>query len=67
MDQLVAHQRAQQAFANVFADVSAHQMSAPTPCSDWDVTALVDHVIGGNGWVQQLAGREIAALPMGFG
>ena len=63
MDQLVAHQRAQQSFATVFAGVSAHQMNAPTPCSDWDVATLVDHVIGGNGWVQQLAGREVAALP----
>jgi uncharacterized protein (TIGR03086 family) len=64
MDQLLAHQRAQDIFAKVFANVGEHHMSAPTPCLEWDVTALVDHVIGGNGWVQQLAGREIAAVPL---
>jgi uncharacterized protein (TIGR03086 family) len=63
MDQLVAHQRAQDLFAAVFARVTVDQMSAPTPCTEWDVSALVDHVIGGNGWVQQLAGREIASVP----
>jgi uncharacterized protein (TIGR03086 family) len=38
-------------------------MDLPTPCADWKVSDLVDHVVGGNGWVQQLAGREPAPVP----
>ena len=48
MDQLVAHQRAQDAFAAVLANVTADQLDAPTPCSEWKVRDLVAHVIGGN-------------------
>jgi uncharacterized protein (TIGR03086 family) len=63
MDQLEAHQRAQQQFQSVLANVPADQWSLPTPCPEWDVAALVDHIIGGNGWVQGLAGRQPAEVP----
>lgn len=53
MDQLAAHQRAQDAFAAVLAKVAADQLDAPTPCSEWSVRDLVGHVIAGN---QRLAG-----------
>ncbi len=48
MDPLVAHQRAQDAFADVLANVSADQLNAPTPCSEWAVHDLIEHVVGGN-------------------
>ncbi len=48
MDPLVAHQRAQDAFAGVLANVSPDQFGAPTPCSEWTVQDLIEHVIGGN-------------------
>ncbi|OBG29976.1 TIGR03086 family metal-binding protein [Mycobacterium sp. E3198] len=48
MDPLVAHQRAQEAFADVLARVSPDQLGAPTPCSEWTIGDLIDHVIGGN-------------------
>ncbi|HWF28251.1 MAG TPA: TIGR03086 family metal-binding protein [Mycobacterium sp.] len=48
MDPLVAHQRAQDTFAGVLANVSPDQLGAPTPCSEWAIRDLVEHVIGGN-------------------
>lgn len=48
MDPLEAHRRAQDAFAAVLANVSPDQRSAPTPCAEWTVTDLIDHVLDGN-------------------
>jgi uncharacterized protein (TIGR03086 family) len=48
VDPLVAHQRAQDAFAGVLAQVSPDQFGAPTPCAEWTIRDLIEHVIGGN-------------------
>ena len=48
MDPLVAHQRAQDAFAGVLANVGPEQLGAATPCSEWTIQDLIEHVIGGN-------------------
>ncbi|MGH3633736.1 TIGR03086 family metal-binding protein [Mycobacterium sp.] len=56
MDALVAHQRAQDAFAGVLANVSPDELSAPTPCSEWTIADLIEHVVGGNERVGQWAG-----------
>jgi uncharacterized protein (TIGR03086 family) len=48
VDPLVAHQRAQDAFASVLANVSPDQLGAATPCSEWTIQDLIEHVIGGN-------------------
>jgi uncharacterized protein (TIGR03086 family) len=63
MDQLHAHQRAQQAFQTVLAGVGDEHLELPTPCADWKVSQLVDHVVGGNGWVRQLAAHDPIELP----
>jgi uncharacterized protein (TIGR03086 family) len=63
MDQVVAHQRAQDAFAGVLANVTPAQLAGPTPCPKWDAKALIDHVIGGNQWVQERAGLKPPELP----
>jgi uncharacterized protein (TIGR03086 family) len=63
MDALTAHQRAQEAFATVLANVDPSQLQNRSPCTDWDARQLIEHVIGGNQWVQQLAGLEPSALP----
>ncbi len=40
--------------------VGADQWSAPTPCSEWDVSALVDHLIDEQVWVAPLmAGHDL--------
>ncbi len=59
MDPLVAHQRAQDAFAGVLANVSPEQLGTATPCSEWTVRDLIEHVIGGNEHVGQWAQRPV--------
>jgi uncharacterized protein (TIGR03086 family) len=39
----------------VLAGVSAVQLDGPTPCSEWTVRELIDHVVAGN---LRVAGRE---------
>jgi uncharacterized protein (TIGR03086 family) len=58
MDPLTAHQRAQDAFAAVLANVRPDQLDAPTPCSKWTLRDLIDHVLGGNERVVQWAGSD---------
>jgi uncharacterized protein (TIGR03086 family) len=48
VDPLVAHQRAQDVFAGLLANVNLDQLGGPTPCSEWTVDDLIEHVIGGN-------------------
>lgn len=48
MDQLTAHSRALEAFSQVPARVGPEQYGGPTPCAEWTVRDLVDHVVGGN-------------------
>jgi uncharacterized protein (TIGR03086 family) len=40
------HRRACDGFARVAASVQPDQWERPTPCSEWDARALVEHVIG---------------------
>ena len=67
MDPLIAHQRAQDAFASVLANVGPDQLGAPTPCSDWAVHDLIEHVLVGNEHVGVWSGRneKAAARPDG--
>jgi uncharacterized protein (TIGR03086 family) len=49
------------------AGVEASQWSDPTPCTEWDVHALVNHVVGEECWVGPLlAGRTIAEVGSRF-
>ncbi|TDW16984.1 TIGR03086 family metal-binding protein [Kribbella kalugense] len=63
MDVVELHNRTVKAFAELVAGVRADQWSAPTPCSDWDVRALVNHVVGEERWaVPLMAGKTIAEV-----
>jgi uncharacterized protein (TIGR03083 family) len=55
MDPLVTHRHAQDVFAGVLAGVRSDQLGNPSPCAEWDARAVIQHVIGGNQWVQQRA------------
>jgi len=45
------------------AGIGADQWTRPTPCDEWDVRQLLDHVIVGNWWAAELAsGRTIAEV-----
>ena len=70
MDQLVAHKRAQDAFAGVLANVETKQLDAQTPCADWNVRDLIAHVIGGNHRVSGSsppASSDLAGLVEAYG
>jgi uncharacterized protein (TIGR03086 family) len=52
--------RAADRFAAAVAAVPADGWSAATPCADWDVRALANHVVGEDRWVPPLVdGRTI--------
>jgi uncharacterized protein (TIGR03086 family) len=54
------HDQALRATAVVVAGVTGDQLGLPTPCEDWDVRALLTHVVAGNLWVGELvAGKTI--------
>ena len=64
MDELTAlHRRALDATGRIVANVGADQWSSPTPCRDWDVRALANHVVSGNLWAAELAaGKTIGEV-----
>ncbi|WCN83074.1 TIGR03086 family metal-binding protein [Micromonospora sp. LH3U1] len=60
MDLLEAYRRSLAEFIDRVDQVEAGQWSDPTPCPDWDVRALVNHVVNEDRWsVPLLAGRTI--------
>ncbi|MFD6752126.1 TIGR03086 family metal-binding protein [Micromonospora gifhornensis] len=63
MDLLETYRRSVAEFADRVPLVAPGQWSAPTPCADWDVRTLVNHVVGEDRWsVALLAGRTIAEV-----
>src|SRR2546427_13190602 len=61
MDVVELHNRTVANFAELVTGVGSRQWSAPTPCSDWDVRALVNHVVGEERWtVPLMEGKTIA-------
>ncbi len=61
MDVPELHRRACEGFGRRVHAVADDQWHAPTPCSDWDVRALVGHLVSENRWTPPLmAGQTIA-------
>ena len=57
------HAKAVEVFRSLVNAVPAQAWSAPTPCVEWDVRALVNHVAGEELWtVPLLEGRTIAEV-----
>jgi uncharacterized protein (TIGR03086 family) len=55
-----AHEKALQGTARLVGAVGDDQWGDPTPCADWDVRALVNHLVYENLWVPPLlAGKSI--------
>lgn len=50
MDVGELHRRCVQSWSSRVASVEDARWSDPTPCSDWDVRALVNHVVGEELW-----------------
>ena len=63
MDVLALHARALDQWMDRVRALSADQLGDPTPCSEWDVGALVNHVVGEDRWVSPLVeGKTIAEV-----
>jgi len=63
MNETIAFQRASDGFLERARQIGGDQWSAATPCSEWNVRALVNHVAGEWLWVPELiAGRTIAEV-----
>lgn len=63
MEVVELHNRTVANFAELVAQVAPGQWSEPTPCTDWDVRALVNHVVGEERWtVPLMKGWTIAEV-----
>ena len=54
MDQEIAYRRTVDGWTARVAAVGPDQWDLPTPCEDWDVRALVNHVVGEDLWTVAL-------------
>lgn len=48
------HRRALAATGDIVGRIRLEQLDAPTPCEDYDVRGLLQHLISGNHWVAPL-------------
>ncbi|MDQ1395298.1 MAG: hypothetical protein QOG64_557 [Acidimicrobiaceae bacterium] len=54
------HRQALAATGKVVAGIDSSQLANPTPCEEWNVGELLNHVVSGNWWAAELgAGRTI--------
>jgi len=49
------HDRALDVTRGFVAGVAADQWALPTPCADWNVREVVNHIVTGNFWAAELA------------
>jgi uncharacterized protein (TIGR03086 family) len=63
MDVVTQHRRVVDGWISRIAAVGDDQWELPTPCSEWDVRALVNHVVGESLWTAPLLeGKTIAEV-----
>lgn len=63
MDLLDAHGQAMDVFDRAMHKVGLTDWDSPTPCTDWTVRDLVNHIVGEQLWVPDLlAGRTVAEV-----
>jgi uncharacterized protein (TIGR03086 family) len=63
MDLIAAYRRSLVEFTERVRLVRPEQWSAPTPCADWNVRELINHVVGEDRWTAPLfAGATIAEV-----
>ncbi|MEO8363193.1 MAG: TIGR03086 family metal-binding protein [Ilumatobacteraceae bacterium] len=63
LDLAQMHRQALAATRTVIAGIKSDQWHASTPCAEWDVSELANHLIAGNWWAAELAnGATIASV-----
>jgi uncharacterized protein (TIGR03086 family) len=67
MDLFPAFERAVTSTADIVKAIPAGQLGVPTPCTDWDVRALLSHVIGTLWLAEGLLGDQQPRYPMAPG
>jgi uncharacterized protein (TIGR03086 family) len=61
------HERASKRFVELVGKVPPDRWTASTPCSEWDMRALVDHVVRWESFVPAfITGRRLADIPAAF-
>ena len=65
MDPVDRIERATAVASEKVKGVKSADMSKPTPCSEFDVRALLNHMLGGLAMLTTAAGGEKAAMPEG--
>ena len=59
-DYAALHRGAGQEVTRRVAQIMDDQWELPTPCTEWDVRALLNHIVYGNRWVVPImAGKTI--------
>ena len=61
MDVIDLHRRTVEVFLERVEAIGDDQWADPTPCADWDVRALVNHVVGEDRWTAPLLGGSTIA------
>jgi uncharacterized protein (TIGR03086 family) len=61
MDLIEQYRRSVAGFTERLAQIGPEQWSAPTPCTEWDVRALVNHVVNEERWMPPLFGGATIA------
>jgi uncharacterized protein (TIGR03086 family) len=54
-DIAASHRQALEATRKVVAGIDGSQLTNATPCADWNVRDLLNHVVSGNWWAAELA------------
>jgi len=62
-DTVTMFERAASNAASMIGRVQPDQWAAPTPCTDWDVAALIGHMAAGTGYLMAALGADVAVDP----
>ena len=54
------YRRAMQRCIAVAEGIEPSQLDDPTPCSEWNVQQLLDHLVGGTAYLRTASGDEVA-------
>src|SRR5688572_21694465 len=63
MDPVLMFERAASAAADAIGRVGADQRTVATPCTEWDVEALIGHMAGGPAYLLAALGMEPTTPP----